>query len=201
MVQKQFEFFCHRQLQLAPMFYSTTTGGPRRPLVQRASARSSCKSGAGRALVVGDVFRRLVARALAQLFAIFAGAFQEACLPYQFGLSTRAGTEGLYKLLHTATELDPRATVLSIDAVGTYDHVSRQAMLEGLRSRPALVPLLPFARQFYGSASSYTWLDDNGGENDVVQGEGGEQGDPLMPALYSLAQCGFERGRCRTPRR
>ena len=131
MVQKQFEFFCHRQLQLAPMFYSTTTGGPRRPLVQRASARSSCKSGAGRALVVGDVFRRLVARALAQLFA---GAFQAACLPYQFGLSTRAGTEGLYKLPHTATELDPHATVLSIDAVGAYDHVSRQAMLEGLRS-------------------------------------------------------------------
>ena len=76
--------------------------------------------------------------------------------PYQFGLSTRAGTEGLYKLLHTATELDPRATVLSIDAVGAYDHVSRQAMLEGLRSRPALVPLLPFARQFYGSASFFT---------------------------------------------
>ena len=120
-------------------------------------------NGRVRALVVGDVFRRLVARALAQHFA---GAFQEACLPYQFGLSTRAGTEGLYKLLHTATELDPRATVLSID----------------------LVPLLPFARQFYGSASSCTWLDDNGGEHDVVQGEGGEQGDPLMPALYSLAE-------------
>ena len=50
----------------------------------------------------GRVFRRLVARALAQHFA---GAFQEACLPYQFGLSTRACTEGLYiyKLLHTAT--------------------------------------------------------------------------------------------------
>eukprot|EP00439_Symbiodinium_sp_Y106_P003539 s1066_g1.t1 len=98
----------------------------------------------------GRVFRRLVARALARHFA---GAFQEACLPYQFGLSTRACTEGLYiyKLLHTATELDPRATVLSIDAVGAYDHVSRQAMLEGLRSRPALVPLLPFARQFYAA--------------------------------------------------
>ena len=41
--------------------------------------------------------------------------------------------------------------MLSIDAVGAYDHVSRQAMLEGLRSRPALVPLLPFARQFYAA--------------------------------------------------
>eukprot|EP00439_Symbiodinium_sp_Y106_P059556 s1908_g8.t1 len=50
----------------------------------------------------------------------------------------------LYKLLHTATALAARATVLSVDAVGAYDHVSRQ----GLRSRPALAPLLPFACQF-----------------------------------------------------
>ena len=78
--------------------------------------------------------------------------------------------------------------MLSVDAVGAYDHVSRQAMLEGLRSRPALAPLLPFARQFYGSASVYTWLDETGTEHDVLQGDGGEQGDPLMPALFSLAQ-------------
>ena len=141
-------------------------------------------NGRVRALVVGDVFRRLVARTLAQHFA---AAFQKACLPHQCGLSTRAGTEGLYKLLHTATTLDPRATVLSVDAVGAFDHVSRQAMLEGLQTRPALEPLLPFARQFYGSRSLYTWLDADGCEHDIAQGEGGEQGDPLMPALYSLA--------------
>ena len=131
------------------------------------------------------VFRRLVARVLAQHFA---DAFQDACLPHQFGLSTRAGAEGLYKLLHTATALDPRATVLSVDAIGAFDHVSRHAMLEGLRSRPALEPLLPFARQFYGCPSVYTWLDDDGREHDVLQGEGGEQGDPLMSALYCVAQ-------------
>ena len=33
-----------------------------------------------------------------------------------------------------------------------------------------------------GSASTYWWDDE------VVQGEGGEQGDPLMPALYALGQ-------------
>ena len=60
-------------------------------------------------------------------------------------------------------------------------------MLEALRTRPALEPLLPFARQFYGSRSLYTWLDADGCEHDIAQGEGGEQGDPLMPALYSLA--------------
>ena len=142
-------------------------------------------NGRVRALVVGDVFRRLVARTLAQHFA---EELQAACMPYQFGLSTRAGTEALYKLLQVATECNPRATVLSVDAVGAFDHVSRQAMLEGLRSRPQLAPLLPFARQFYGSESSYVWTDDAGAEHEVLQAEGGEQGDPLMPALYAVAQ-------------
>ena len=144
-------------------------------------------NGRVRALVVGDVFRRLVARALAQQFS---EAFQSACLPFQYGLGTRAGTEALSKVLRVATELDPRATVLSVDAVGAYDHVSRQAMQEGLRSRPELAPLLPFARQFYGSESRYIWVDDAGNNHIITQGEGGEQGDPLMPALYSLAQHG-----------
>ena len=95
--------------------------------------------------MIGNVFRRLVARALAKHFA---EALQAACMPYQFGLSTRAGTEALDKLLQVATECNPRTTVLSVDAVGAFDDVSRQAMLEGLRSRPQLAPLLPFARQF-----------------------------------------------------
>ena len=30
------------------------------------------------------------------------------------------------------------------------------------------------------------WNDDNGDAHDVEQGEGGEQGDPLMPALFCL---------------
>ncbi|OLP76330.1 132 kDa protein [Symbiodinium microadriaticum] len=138
-----------------------------------------------RALVVGDVLRRLVGRALAQAFAPH---FQRACLPHQFGLSTRAGTEALARVLRAATELDPRATVLSVDAVGAFDHVSREAMLSALLRHPDLRPLVPFARQFYGTPSSYTWTDDSGRSHVIAQGEGGEQGDPLMPALYALAQ-------------
>ena len=42
---------------------------------------------------------------------------------FQYGLGTRAGTEALSKVLRVATELDPRATVLSVDAVGAYDHL------------------------------------------------------------------------------
>ena len=97
-----------------------------------------------RALVVGDVLRRLVGRTLAQEYA---SELQAACMPFQYSLSTRAGTEGLVRLLlRVATEIDPRATVLSIDAIGAFDHVSRHAMFAGLGQRPGLQPLLPYVR-------------------------------------------------------
>ena len=44
---------------------------------------------------------------------------------------------------------DPRATVLSTEAVGAFDQVSRHAMLVGLMHRPSLQLLLPFVRPFY----------------------------------------------------
>ena len=141
-------------------------------------------NGRVRALVVGDVLRRLVGRVLAQQFA---PQLQDACLPFQFGLSTSAGAEAVTRLLRAATEAAPRATILSVDAVGAFDHVARQAMLRGLFERPALQPLL-YARQFYSEPSAYAWQDADGVGHVVHQGEGGEQGDPLMPALYALAQ-------------
>ena len=100
-----------------------------------------------RALVVGDVFRRLVGRTLAQSFA---PRFQQACLPHQYGLTTRAGTEALTRVLRTAVEVDPRATILSVDAIGAFDHVSRQAMLGALSSHPGLQPLSCPERLYVG---------------------------------------------------
>ena len=48
--------------------------------------------------------------------------------------------------------------------------------------------MLPFVMQFYGCSSSYLWDDDEGITHEIRQGEGGEQGDPMMPMLYSLGQ-------------
>ena len=48
--------------------------------------------------------------------------------------------------------------------------------------------VLPFVRMFYGSHSTYLWEDEAGVVHTVEQGEGGEQGDVLMPLLYSLGQ-------------
>ena len=81
-------------------------------------------------------------------------------------------------------------TVLSVDAAGAYDHVSRGAMLRALHARPDhsdLQALLPYARWSYATASSYTCAIARGECHAIVQAEGGEQGDPLLPGLYSLA--------------
>ena len=61
-------------------------------------------------------------------------------------------------------------------------------MLKGLLTMEGGDRVLPFVRLFYGDPSTYLWEDDLGGVHSVLQGEGGEQGDPLMPMLFSLGQ-------------
>ena len=71
--------------------------------------------------------------------------------------SAPAGTEALVRLLRVATVIDPRATVLSIDIIGAFHHVSRHAMLAGLRilrHRSSWQPLLPYVHQFFFLAGS-----------------------------------------------
>ena len=40
----------------------------------------------------------------------------------------------------------------------------------------------------YGSQSRFVWTDAEGTTHIIEQGEGGEQGCPLMPAVFVLAQ-------------
>ena len=49
---------------------------------------------------------------------------------------------------------------------------------------------LLFVLQFYSEPSQYFWTDDCGDTHVIHQGEGGEQGDALMPMLYALGQHG-----------
>ena len=111
---------------------------------------------------------------------------QAAC-PCQFALSTRAGTEAVIKALATSTELDHHQTILSVDGVGAFDHISRTSMLHGLLQVLAN-RCLPFVRSFYGTPSHYVWHDAEGNPHTIEQTEGGKRGggDPLMPALYCL---------------
>ena len=69
--------------------------------------------------------RMLVARTMAKQIAKKA---EKATSPFQYVSTTKAGCASL----QTITDRDERAAVVSIDAVGAYDLISRNAMIEGL---------------------------------------------------------------------
>ena len=84
------------------------------------------------------------------------------------------------------SERQPRLTVLTIDGIGAYDHAFRTAMLSKLLEVPSLRNLLPFARVACAQPSLYVWEDADDVRHNIEQHEDGEQGDPLMPILFSL---------------
>ena len=142
-------------------------------------------TGGVRGIVAGDIARRLVARTIAQQLA---PAIERATAPFQYALTTRAGCECIGHILQSETDASPDRTVLSIDGIGAFDLVSRESMMRGLLSVEGGHAALPFVRQFYGAPSTYLWQDDMDVVHEVHEGEGGEQGDALMPALFSLGQ-------------
>ena len=83
--------------------------------------------------------------------------------------------------------MDAKLTILSVDGIGAFDHVSRNSMLRGLMETDNANSALPFVRQFYGQLSAYFWDDELGNTQVIPQGDGGEQGDPLMPLLFCLS--------------
>ena len=57
-------------------------------------------------------------------------------------------SECVSHVLQTLTDLDPSATILSVDGVGAFDLVSRNAMLQGLMGMEGGDRFLPFVRPF-----------------------------------------------------
>ena len=58
----------------------------------------------------------------------FSGELDAATGPFQFALQTHAGTDSLAAMLRAAVELDPRATVVSLDGRSAYDTISRSVL-------------------------------------------------------------------------
>ena len=140
-------------------------------------------NGGAMGIATGCTVRRLVARTLANQFM---KVFEAECAPFQYALSTRAGTDCVGHLLRAATDANPNATILTVDGIGAYDHVLRSAMLVRLAAMPSARSLLPFVRMSYAQQSCYQWFDDFGEAREVTQADGGELGDPLMPLLFAI---------------
>ena len=96
--------------------------------------------------------------------------------------STRAETDCAARVVND----DPEMTVLSMDGIGACDHVYRASILAKMHEVPSLRPLLLFVRQTYAWESRRIGGLMRTGHR-IRQHEGGKQGDPLMPLLFSLA--------------
>ena len=105
-------------------------------------------------------------------------AIERATAPFQYALTTRAGTECIAHAVQPLTDADPSATVLSIDGIGAFDLVSLQSMLEGLRRVEGGDSALPFVSQFYGSPSSYLWEDSLGQVHTLTRPKAGSRVTP-----------------------
>ena len=141
-------------------------------------------NGRVRGIAAGDVFRRLVSKTIARQKQ---DDFRNVVGPANFGLCNRGGTDALVHLVQFLLEEDSSRVILSIDGVGAFDHVCRTRFFEELLSQPDLEEVLPFVRQWYAGQSEFVWFDSDGEPHHITQGDGGEQGDALMPALFCLA--------------
>ena len=117
--------------------------------------------GGVRDIVVTDVFGRVVAWTIAQQYT---RKVEVATAFHQDALKTKAGAR--------QWPTSPRFSLIWIP--------TPLSMMEGLRRVVDGEQILPFVRAFYGQPSTYLWDDDCGEVHTIPQGEGGEQGDPLI---------------------
>ena len=178
------EFLCSLSSAAEDFARAAVPGEAMRPFMLASMTALQKRDGGVRGIATGTSFRRLVAKTLARQFG---REVEEACSPFQFALSSKAGVDCVGHAVRVATEADAEATVLSIDGIGAYDHVHRSAMLNKLLDIPSLWGLLPFVRATYCQPTCHKWKDQDGVQHDVHQHEGGEQGNPLMPLMFSLA--------------
>ena len=139
-------------------------------------------------MAVGDIPQEVVDRIRLGRLTALSQKTEKATAPFQCALSTKAGCECVAHIVQALTDQDVNATVVTVDGVGTFDLISRNAMLEGLLRMEEGDQLLPFVQCFYGTPSMYLWEDEMGNTQEIPQGDEGEQGDPLMPMLFSLGR-------------
>ena len=105
------------------------------------------RNGRVRGIAAGDTLRRLVAKTLARQSE---EQLRNAAMPANFGLADRSGTDGLVHMVRTLLGSDSSRTLISIDGVGAFDHVSRARIFTELWHRPEFHDLLPFVSCWYG---------------------------------------------------
>ena len=128
--------------------------------------------GGVRGIVAGNVIRRLTSRTIAQQLGPEVERFRAGseCIAH-------AGSLRVKPSMHSDVNRRHQCTLLDCEG-----HVGRFGEFAGGEQ------VLPNVRLFYGSRSECMWEDENGTTQIILQGEGGEQGDAMMPLLFAVGQ-------------
>ena len=129
------------------------------------------------ALCSDDWSPRLLARQ-------FGKEVETTCSPFQFAHSTRARVDCVGHVVQVLTDANPNSTVFSVDGIGAFDHVYRVNDVQIVRS-PRVASVVA-VRQSIVRVTIAVHLGVRQ-RHLIQQQERGEQSDPLMPLLFSLA--------------
>ena len=150
-----------------------------RPLLFGGSLTALAKKGGGvRPIVVGCVWRRVVAK-------VVCARLSESCSallgPRQLGFGIRGGCEGAVHAARRFIEnMESDQVFVKIDFRNAFNSVRRDTMLEAVE---LMAPdVLPFVLAAYGSRSMLRFNTST-----IWSEEGIQQGDPLGPLLFCLS--------------
>ena len=82
-------------------------------------------------------------------------------------------------MLHAATDLDPDATILTVDELARLITLLERPCWDVWQQCQLLV-------ESSATLSAFSWWDDDGNRRTISQTEHDEQSDPLMPLLFSI---------------
>jgi hypothetical protein len=149
------------------------------------------KDGGVRPVAVGEISRRILAKALLARHSLTLG--QLLLRSGQVGVGIPSGAEALAAAAQRlAAVFDEDADVLlKIDLKNAFNTVRRAAMLRGLErlaaEKPEVAELLRYVYTAYGADSTLFYFDRSGATHTLSSAEGCQQGDPLGPLLFAAA--------------
>jgi hypothetical protein len=148
------------------------------PLIYGANLIALTKKDGGvRPIAVGSTFRRLAAKICVRLTRT---KLQTLFEPVQVGFGTRGGCEAAVHAVRTFVKSDSCEVLLKLDVKNAFNSVNRDTLLNEIKIHvPEIYNIL---LQCYHCPSKLVHKS-----NEILSAVGCQQGDPLGPAIFSLA--------------
>ena len=136
------------------------------------------KSPGVRPIAVGEVFRRIMCRAIMK---IIESDVRDTTAPRQLCVGVPSACEASVHAMDSLFNLDSTDAILLVDASNAFNSLNREAALHNV---PILCPAL--GQVFKNTYKSPSRLFVTGG-GEILSREGTCQGDPLAMAIYAVA--------------